>query len=573
MAIDPGRAVAHTERGGTLATQSATPLIDQFAILDVYAGGISAEPPRVESLATISAGYRGKPRGDRPGIPERSTDGTIHLHDGTGRAPGLRRALDTTGGKRLTIAFPFDDPSRFIHCRFMRYSATELLAFGDETHLMVLVPGQGYRRVEAGTEGYAREVAASKVSVSVYFCLAEWGADGPEIVFPDGVGAYYRLRFTSRHSLRSILAGLRSIGQFTQGRIAGVPFDLTIDYREVADATGKKRTIPVWSIATKPPGGRRLTSRNFNDVMTMALAQGAALMLPPPPEPTLEEALAEGPDPDLDDAIVEGVVVGEPSDRDLALIERGGRCDERRWRAMFFSAVRGTDFDGDESPARAAWLWEYTKQQTDSLSDFLHWATEREAQAMVVAADDELKRRRADREERGESPPARPAAHPKRSYQDLFPDDDAAPPQQPDAARPATTVTRRVDAAARLTGAPARPAPATSEVDDGDIEPEPDPETGEQVSTEPPPPTEAQRIVAGAVEEPATFPRRRADDWYARLAAVAAERGHPKAARINAKKAGELDYRPLVEAIRVLLTYFPDVTVEQLDGASEPAAS
>lgn len=454
--------LARQQTGGQLATSSPTAAIDSFKLLDIYAGGVSDEAPRVESLATISAGYRAASRGERPGLPQRSTDGTIYLHDGTGRAPGLARALEQNGKKRLTIAFPFDDPARFIHCRFMAYSATELLAFGDETHLLVLIPGRGYSRVDAGTKDYDAWLAKCKVSVSVYFCLAEWGADGPEIVFPDGVGAYYRLRFTSRHSLRSILAGLRSIGQFTQGRIAGVPFDLAIDYREVADATGKKRTIPVWSIATKPPGGKRLTSRNFSETMSYALDQGAALMLPAPTPPTLEDALSEPPYEDLDETIVEGVIV-EPSDRDIDLIARGGRCNEGTWRAMFFSAVRGTEFDGDESPSRAAWLREYTRGHYTSLSEFLHWATEAEAQRMVVAANDELARRRVARDERGEAPPARTTPKPKRSFEELFPDEDAPKPATPPV-RPSPP-TQEVRAAAAMTGAPSTPLVLPNEPD------------------------------------------------------------------------------------------------------------
>lgn len=416
--------IVRQNRSTDLSTSSPTALIDTFKILDIYAGGISEEAPRVEALATISAGYRAKGDGTRPGNPQRSKNGEIYLHDATGRATGLKRALEQARYKKLTIAFPFNDPAQFIHCRFMGYTASELLAFGDETHLMVLIPGRGYQRVEAGTADYESWLKKCKVSVSVYFVLADWGDDGPEIVFPDGVGAYYRLRFTSRHSLRSILAGLRSIGQFTQGRIAGVPFDLSIDFREVAGSDGKKRTIPVWALASKPPAGHRLTSRNFGDVMGMALEQGAALMLPAPAEPTLEEALAEVPDEDLDETVIDGVVVGEVSDREIALIQRGGRCNEATWRAMFFSSVRGSEFDGGESPARAGWIAEYTKGQTDSLSELLHWATEREAQAFVVATDEELKRRMLSRQASGQPAPARTMAKPKRSYADLFSDDD-----------------------------------------------------------------------------------------------------------------------------------------------------
>lgn len=599
MAVEHERDVARVERGGALAAVSPTAAIDAFKLLDVYAGGLSDEAPRVEALATISAGYRAKGNGDRPGLPQRSTDGTIHLHDGTNRAPGLERALAATGKKSLTIAFPFDDPAKFIHCRFMQYSATELLAYGDETHMMVLTTGRGYRRFEAGSDEYARAVAASKVGVSVYFCLAEWGREGPEIVFPDGVGSYYRLRFTSRHSLRSILAGLRSIAQFTQGRIAGVPFDLTIDYREVAGKDGKKRTIPVWTIATKPPHGLRLTSRNFGDVMAMALEQGAALMLPAPAEPTFEDALTIPPDDDLDEAIVEGVVVGEPSDRELVLIQRGGRCDEVRWRAMFFSAVRGTELDGDESPARAAWLRTYTNGRTDSLSDFLHWATEREAQAMVVAASDELNRRRVERDARNEPPPVRATARPKRTFEELFGPEEHARPAA--AAMEDAGLNAEIDAASARNAARARKAPVQGHTDEqvraaaaltgmgahaqqpsqdvdaaSQAEPVADAESAEvRADGDQAEPTEAQRIVAGAIASPETFARRRADDWYAKLAAIAIERSHPYAARINAKQPTELDYRPLVESIRILLTYFPDVAVDDLDAAdsTEPTDS
>jgi hypothetical protein len=456
------RALDRRQQVSALATPSPTAAIDAFKLLDVYAGGVSDEAPRVEALATISAGYRGQPRGDKPGLPQRSTDGTIYLHDPTNRAPGLKRALAQRANKALTIAFPFDDPSLFIHCRFLSYSTTELLAFGDETHLMVLTQGKGYSRFEQGTPTYDEWVTKCKVSCSVYFCLAEWGDDGPEIAFPDGVGAYYRLRFTSRHSLRAILAGLRSISQFTQGRLAGVPFDLTIDYREAADSTGKKRTIPVWSIASKPPGGRRLTSRNFNEVMTLALDQGAALMLPPPEPPTLEEALSELPDADMDTMVIDGAVVGEPSEREIELIQRGGRCDEARWRAMFFSAVRGTEFDGDESAERAAWLLKYTKGATDSLAEFLHWATERQAQAMVVAANDHITALRVERDARGEPPPARPTAEmgtAKRRYSELFPDDDAPKPSSAQPSEAPTASSPEVHDAAVLTGAAPLPLP------------------------------------------------------------------------------------------------------------------
>ena len=74
MATEGERQVlARQDRSRAVVTAgSSTPLIDSFAVLDVYAGGISDEAPRVEALATISAGYRAKGDGNRPGAPQRS---------------------------------------------------------------------------------------------------------------------------------------------------------------------------------------------------------------------------------------------------------------------------------------------------------------------------------------------------------------------------------------------------------------------------------------------------------------------------------------------------------------------
>ena len=411
-------------QAGQLAQASPTSLIDAYQILDVYAGGVSDEPARVESIATISAGFRGAGSGDRPGAPQRSRDGTIYLHDATGRAAGLKRALDASGGKRLTIAFPFDDPALFIHARFSRYSASALEAFGDETGLMVQADGRGYVRVEAGTEEYRRQLATCKTSVSVYFCLAEWTQDGPEIVFPDGVGAYYRLRFTSRHSLRSIVSGLKSVGQFTGGRIAGVPFDLSIDYREVAGPDGKKRTIPVWTIAMKPPTGLRLSSSNFSTVMNLALEQGAALMLPAPTPPTLETALDDGPETDLDETVIEGVS-REVTDDDIRLLERGGRCNVEHFRAFWHSIVRGTRLESDAE--RAAYIRDQSGGRTESLMAYLGTLTDKEAARFIERTDAMLRREQA---ERAAAPPPKPTTNGKRSYRDLFGDDTDGPMEQ-----------------------------------------------------------------------------------------------------------------------------------------------
>lgn len=448
MAVNDQALARQEGQRPALVRAAPTALIDGFKLLDVYAGGVSDEAPRTETLATISAGERvyntpdGRPGpADKFGRPQRTKPvklkdgawaGRIILHDRLGRAPGLARALANGEHGRLTIAFPFDDPAQFIKCRFMNYSTSQLLAHGDEKSLMVL--GQrGYSRVNAGTAEYDREIAKCKVSVSVYFCLAEWTPNGAEVSFPDGVGAYYRLRFTSRHSLRSILAGLRSISQFTQGAIAGVPFELMIDFREVAGSDGKKRMVPVWTIATRPPETFKLTSGNFQQVMGHAIGQGKALMLPAPPDATIEQALEDGPEIDLDDSIVDGFVVSEPTDRDVELAARGGACDPTYWNRMWHLTVKRSRLE--DPTERAAFVREYTGGRTGSLPDAWLLMTEREAQAFVLAASETINREREERDARGEPTPAptivdaEPAKG--RSYKDLFPDDDDEPQAAP----------------------------------------------------------------------------------------------------------------------------------------------
>ena len=151
---------------------------------------------------------------------------------------------------------------------------------------------------------------------------------------------------------------------------------------------------------------------------------------------------------------------------------------------------------------RAAFLREYTagrRYPTESLADFLHWSTEREAIALITAADARIKERIASRE--APPSPRRPdpgqtGKPPRRSYRDLFPDDDEE------------------------AGAPSEPPTVDAD----------------------PAPTEA-------------FDRAEAEAEYARLAAKAVERGHKDAAKILAKPAAELDDATLLGSIQALLAW------------------
>jgi hypothetical protein len=349
-----------------------------LARLDPYAAGIADEVPRVDALAIISCGYRGEGNGNKPGLPKASRPGDtrqIHVRDPLNRAPGLEDALKDGGYRQLLIAFPLDDPRQFIIQRFTRYSASRLEAYGDETAITWIHQAENgkeahHQRFAAGTSEYERLVKTCKADTRIYFCLAEWTPNGPEVVFPDGLGVY-AIRTTSRHSVRSILGSLTYTARFTRGRIAGLPFLLTVDHREVAGPDGTKRVVPVWTITTKPPEGARLTSRTFRELATSALREGASLMLPAPDAETWEDADAAGPPP-----------VDEPTEQEIAQLERGGLCDYEHWIKTWHSLARGTAWDADE--ARASFIDAYTDGATGSLSHFLRGASEDEAAGLIA---------------------------------------------------------------------------------------------------------------------------------------------------------------------------------------------
>ena len=365
-------------------TQPITPYGERvqntFELLDVYApGGIVESSSRMDAIATISAG---KKDGN---MPKRSTDGTIFLHDDENRAPGLLAALELNNRKSLTIAFPFDDLGLIIQQRFTEYSASNLLAYGDKNGITQLTKknGQPHRVFHLPSSPQFEEIKARcKVSASIYFHLARWNEDGQsEVFFPDGLG-FYRLRFTSRNSLRSIVASLQTTSKYMGGRIAGIPFELSIDNREVAGPDGSKRRVPIWRCLFKTPREIALSSLNFREISDRALEQGKALMLAPPPPETLELAALEGPEIDLD----------SPTDAEIAQLQNGGGCDEAHYKARFFAEVKGTALDSKE--ARAKWIGDFCVDKelepTHSLAELLARITDEQAQDFIAATQDEI---------------------------------------------------------------------------------------------------------------------------------------------------------------------------------------
>ena len=197
----------------------------------------------------------------------------------------------------------------------------------------------------------------------------------------------YAIRTTSRHSVERIQGTIAYTAQFTRGRIAGLPFTLRIVHRpNVTGPDGMQRTVPLWTITTRPPEGVRLGSRTFRSVATQALREGAQLMLPTPSAPTYEDLQREDPFDDGD--------IAEPDNEQLALMDAGGLCDTGHWTRTWHVMARGvhwTDPETDQPYAldtddgRAAFIRFFTAGAFESLSTYLHQATDEQAAELVGA--------------------------------------------------------------------------------------------------------------------------------------------------------------------------------------------
>jgi hypothetical protein len=349
--------------------------------LNKYTGQLELAQPRQQWIATISAGYRLPGKDGHAGNPAVSRDGRIHLHDDDGQAPDLAAALEATGHRSLTISFPWDDLDQIIQERFTVYQSGLLAAHGDHRGITVLKDGR--RFVPPDSEEFQRITSSKtcKVSSIIFFCLGEWSEAGPELVWGerDGYGVY-AIRTTSKNSTESIRGYLQhNILPRTHGRLAGLLFELFLTYRNTADGSGTLRRIPVWTIRLRPPGGVRLSSRNFVSTIAAGLEQGAALMLPAPSADAIDEVLSHYEPEDQD----EGLQIQEPDDHEIELLERGGPCDRARWTGHWHALARDTQY-GSES-GRRSFLFGYTGGRCSSLSEFLQTATDTEASDLIVA--------------------------------------------------------------------------------------------------------------------------------------------------------------------------------------------
>lgn len=470
MTVESRNGLARASQGGQLSTEAPANPWASVGLLKPHAHGISEEPLRIDALATISAGRKMERNGKS--YPQVSRDGTIHISDASGRAPGLAAELKRRGGKSLTIAVVSNNPSDVLQQRFAVYSTTRLLAYGNEKGVTVIhvrdvqgpdgkvVPEAIRKHYPAGSDKYAEAVEKCKVQTSFYFVLARWDEQGnPKLVFPDGLG-FYRLRFTSLNSAENIRSQLAYIASLplTGGRIAGIPLELSIDYRDVAGPDGSRRNVPVWTLVLRPPSTIELDVAATTRILERGMAQAEGLALPMPRLETFEDAEVEGPDIDLDQAVIEGEARTVSPD-EVRHLRDGGKADPDWLIRQYFAGAGRTSLRDDEG--RERFLLAFTGGKTGSLAEFAATATRRQSEDLLKTLAEAVGEEIAARDDFSSYAGTQAATQKLgRGYHELFgaDDDDQAP--TPRAAEPVRVVEigEQVQAAAVLTGAPVEQA-------------------------------------------------------------------------------------------------------------------
>lgn len=393
---------------------------DDIKVLDPQSGDLRESGPRVDTLATVSLGY--KTDKGYPAASRENDERWLHPHDADD-APALLEALAAGGYRRLTISLASDEWGEIVQQHHAAYSMSALQVYGDDKSLTYITrqptidPHTGEQAKDDkgkllweplhvtvckadDAEMYARMLKITKVQTSIYFYLAEWTdtENGwlPEVVM-DGDTGLYRLRTTGSHTVDNLASTVKQIRSMTGGFIKGVPLTLSVSFPEVAGPDGKKRKVPVCTFRLQPP--YRITGVNFRPMLEAAVNEGQALALPAPSRERLEdEEQAEPLMPDIVTA----------DEQEVALLARGGRCPVARYTRIFFSMTRGTELEGDD--ARARTVSAYTNGRTGSLAELLHWSTDEEAQAFIAYVDEQLN---------GPDDPERPSM-PTNEYERLY---------------------------------------------------------------------------------------------------------------------------------------------------------
>jgi len=185
----------------------------------------------------------------------------------------------------------------------------------------------------------------------------------------------YRLRTTSPNTRDNLMSQLRQISKMTGGHIAGFPLEVSIAYRNLAGPKGDKRNCPVFVFALKPPRAIQLDSRAF-----AAIASAA------------RETMCFGPTPLM---LSEAIADSETFETALADFDAPPSSlltglNPEQFRRRFFRVCQDTHMDSD--PRRKAFVFWYTKGVTPSLAKFLADATPDEAEELMDALVDVIKR-------------------------------------------------------------------------------------------------------------------------------------------------------------------------------------
>jgi len=454
--VDPATGEVHP---ATTAPYTRTP----FRILDPTSEtAVAPQTARLDWIASVSAGYKKKEtrNGKEIEYPVVSRDGTIYMSEADQKkAPGLAAALAARGGKSLGIAFTSDNLEEVALQRLVAYTAGSVKVFGDDqalTEVTLQVDDRGrdapalFTKYPVGSPDFARLRKMCKAETHIIFILVEWDGTTPQYAFPDYWPNRYSIRFTGRHSARAIIGKLEQILDGTGGRLAGLPFELNLEYHDVLGPDGKRHKIPVWALNMRIPGVDvlKLSFDQIREFTSTQLDRGRQLRALPAPRYEIEQALLEAPlavddeaaepAPPVSDAAVDAIMSDPP-------------CAEAHYRAAFFGAVHGTQYDSDNG--RAELVGEYTMatfqdqptRWTESLASFLQGstvdaippATEREASGFIAWVGEQLLA--AHREAQGLPPTASQTAKAagessasSDGVADAAAQDDATPARTPD---------------------------------------------------------------------------------------------------------------------------------------------
>lgn len=342
----------------------------------------NAEPvvpaARQDWAATVSAGWSEQTAKGR--IPKVSRDQKIHLSDANGHAPFLKECLEKSDYKTLTVSFASNDLNAIFRQSYVNYTATRLLARGDDREMVVFDAQQGRRILPAGTPEYERARSQCQITRSMFFVLADWINHEPSIVYDPRDGfVSYRLNTGSQTSLERLVSQVVDAKAKCNGNIIAVPFELSIGNERRADGRGELHDVPIWRLVIKPEVGVSFGIRQFVAMRSSAMEQSRLLALPEPPSSEVEGRIIEG---EFHQLVDEEQAAMHVDQADLDRMARGAPVDSDAARRRWFAIVKGSRFA--EKDGRADWVAAWTDGNHASLAEWIAQATQEEVDTMLT---------------------------------------------------------------------------------------------------------------------------------------------------------------------------------------------